>query len=151
MWNLKEKVKSWNTDIVATFSLQTVFLIHSDPLICKEWPKKSSSYGHCYWERWETVGEWVCVNFQRAALLTPPKWTGERHGVPSQYFCVCLAVPNLSNVLPGSKPTLLCVPLPLSGAEISKFTASSLPGSFLRWRTIFPLVSVSSNMIRGVM
>lgn len=31
MWNLKEKAKSYNLETMATFSLQTLFLVHSDP------------------------------------------------------------------------------------------------------------------------
>lgn len=139
---MKPQRKSQKTDTMATFSLQTVFLIHSDPLVYKKW-QKNLSYGHWYWERWETVGERICVNLQREALLTPPKWwvremeclhcisvcADPGYAKPKQCATMC------------SKSTELRVPLPLSGAEISKFTASSLPGFFLRWMPMFAFVS----------
>lgn len=60
--------------------------------------------------------------------------------------CFCLLwswiMPNLSNVLPGSKPKLFCVSLPLSGGSIGKFRTNFLPWSFLSWMSIFSFVSV---------
>lgn len=70
MWNLKEKVKNWHH---GHFLPSNCIFNSQWPLNIQEMSKKTSVMGSGT-ERWETVGEKVCVNFQREALITPPKW-----------------------------------------------------------------------------
>lgn len=149
MWNLKEKAKSSNLETMATFSLQTLFLIHSDPQYKRKGQKIPDR--HFCWKLWEAAGERL-----RKSL---PKWGG-----------VCTAPTAAARSEPGEQPRGVSAPsapglcesqrrvpgqlvnLPWfgtspSGSGISDFGTRLLPRRFHSWTSIFSFVSVLSGVV----